>query len=980
MRWNSIYTRSDSASLHPDYPGARPSGRVFCGPPPVEDSQKRILEEIEKDRKALRRLMWSSETAETLLSIYRAVNGMSGLESADWRHSWSAQDWYHEHVRQTLGAQIWLGKLRIYEVRDEGVGLPQGADPFSKRDDPLSPAPPPASLQSPKTTWFEVLVIDEAGMPVPGLDLTFSVGADAVTTDGAGVARIKAQGSPASSTVRIVSPEQAMQILQPRWTAVREPEIPAGRDVSVFQLTDSPPSATLRNKRRHTIVLTPEHTWIEVRVVNDNNEPIQDKRARLHLTNGRVVERMLGNDGRVRSNEIPAGVCKFVLPVEDRAEWIDPDAPAPAEDPKELPEGHWIVRKHIKPPGPEVPDLRTGEQHTIVVGRKIAEQLEIDDALFRLMSAVLLPEAQNPDAAPTEPDGTRPTAMDLLAASLRYAELHPDRKILVTGHTDTSGGDEYNQDLSESRAATVYAVLANDSGSREDFGDQCHGPHLQGKEKKQQVLYDDRVQVLNWVAATFGWPCSTNGEFSDYLRAVEDFQSTYNTEGNAGYPIEQLDVDGDFGPATWRGVFDCYQVHLAKTLECTTEELQALQGQVRPRFLKQYVGCGENKPKEMAGVDNFRSQTNRRVEVLFFEPPDHVPETPCLAGECDPDGCELYDRRWYLRRRLPTRLLARCNCTLDRLQFLLNGSWRDVPEKFTDIGKDTSISFKAIYSGSECSPDKIKWSGDASGTGEKKQVKFTSSGSRIVNVSCCGSEKKILVEVDLPNSKTVVIWDPAGYTGNNVDDASTCVERNFTVTYTASADIDNNKWMLRIDEIHGGADITVNYGGSRNPITSPPTNATDAQQAVTVMKGYFSRGSRGRWHTETASRSHEEYHYREWKETGNHYWPATETAIEKIETSYHDHATETAAIAAMKIGADGATNKIAAFKQICRQYWFTLGDGAGDRPYAAGQLALNPAIQSVQILAAVNGWTVPAGVDTPSTATPCYQPWLPYNP
>ena len=124
------------------------------------------------------------------------------------------------------------------------------------------------------------------------------------------------------------------------------------------------------------------------------------------------------------------------------------------------------MRKNIKPPGPEVPDLRTGEKHTVVVGRKIAEQLEIDDALFRLMSAVLLPEAQNPGAAPTEPDGTRPTAMDLLAASLRYAELHPkDRKILITGHTDTSGGDEYNENLSEFRAIAVHAVLTN--------GDAC---------------------------------------------------------------------------------------------------------------------------------------------------------------------------------------------------------------------------------------------------------------------------------------------------------------------------------------------------------------------------------------------------------------------------------------------------------------------------------------------------------------------------
>ena len=521
----------------------------------------------------------------------------------------------------------------------------------------LQPATPRTIVLGLRRTWFEARVIDEVGVPIPGLELAFSVNGDSTrTTDDAGVAKLEAFGNP-SATVMIASAGQAQSILDPRWKQVREAKIPGGSDVSVLQLTEVMDAIPLIEKRRHTIVLTPERTWIEIRVVDDNNNPISGRRARLHLTDGRVVEKVLDDDGLVRGDEIPAGVCKFVLPVKDRKEWIDPNAPAPTEDPKELPEGRWIVCKHIEPPGPEVEGLETGESHLVVVGRKIVEQVEIDDALFRLMSAVLLPEAQNPGAAPTEPDGTRPTTLDLLAASLRYAKLHPkDRKILIAGHTDTSGGDEYNENLSEFRAIAVHSVLTNGNGAREDFGDVCHGPHLQGKEKKQQVLYDDRVQVLNWVAATFGWPCSTNGEYEDYLRAVKDFQRTYNEEGNEGHPREQLDIDGDFGPASWRAVFDCYQMHVAETLEITTEELASLQGDVRGQFVKSsrpLVGCGEYKPKEMAGLDNYRSQTNRRVEVLFFEPPDHLPEVPCLVGDCDPGACELYDRKWYLRKRLP---------------------------------------------------------------------------------------------------------------------------------------------------------------------------------------------------------------------------------------------------------------------------------------------------------------------------------------
>jgi OmpA family len=523
----------------------------------------------------------------------------------------------------------------------------------------LSAASPRTIVLGLERTWFEARVVDEVGVPVPGLDLAFSANDDStLTTDGAGVARLETFGNP-SATVMIGSVSQARSILDPRWTQVREAKIPGGSEVSVLSLADAMGVIPLVKKRRHTIVLTPERTWIEVRVVDDNNQPISNKRARLHLTDGRVLEKMLGDDGLMRAEEIPAGVCRFVLPVKARAEWIDPNAEAPAEDPKELPEGHWIVRKHIEPPGPEVTDLKTGEAHVVVVGRKIVEQLEIDDALFRLMSAVLLPEAQNPGATPTEPDGTRPTTMDLLAASLRYAEIHSgDRKILITGHTDTAGGDEYNENLSEFRAIAVHAVLTNGDGCREAFGDVCHGPHLQSKEKKQQVLYDDRVQVLNWVAATFGWPCSTNGEYWNYLQAVKAFQSTYNAPDNGIEAKELLDVDGDFGPASWRAVFDCYQAHLAETLEITAENLESLQGEVRGQFVKSgkpLVGCGEYKPKEMAGLDNYRSQTNRRAEVLFFEPRDHLPETPCLSGDCDPGRCELYDRKLYLRKRLPAR-------------------------------------------------------------------------------------------------------------------------------------------------------------------------------------------------------------------------------------------------------------------------------------------------------------------------------------
>jgi outer membrane protein OmpA-like peptidoglycan-associated protein len=49
---------------------------------------------------------------------------------------------------------------------------------------------------------------------------------------------------------------------------------------------------------------------------------------------------------------------------------------------------------------------------------------------------------------------------ELVAQVLRMWHAHPNWKaITIEGHTDVRGGDEYNQDLSERRAASVRAVL-----------------------------------------------------------------------------------------------------------------------------------------------------------------------------------------------------------------------------------------------------------------------------------------------------------------------------------------------------------------------------------------------------------------------------------------------------------------------------------------------------------------------------------------
>jgi hypothetical protein len=225
-----------------------------------------------------------------------------------------------------------------------------------------------------------------------------------------------------------------------------------------------------------------------------------------------------------------------------------------------------------------------------------------------------------------------------------------------------------------------------------------------------------------------------------------------------------------------------------------------------------------------------------------------------------------------------------------------------------------------------------------------------------------------------------IAWDAADYSADATAASSTTVEKPFNITYKASQDKAKTAWNLEVASISGGAEIKVHTGGSRDPVATPPTTEAEAKDAVTVMKGYYDRGSRGTWHTEAASKDHEMHHYKEWKCSADHYWPPTETALKKLSVPTAGAATEADAITALRAGAGGADAKMTAFRDKAHAYWFTLADNAKSRPYAAGQLALNSAIIGVQALATTNKWTVPKGTNSPSAATPCYQGWLKYSP
>ena len=313
-------------------------------------------------------------------------------------------------------------------------------------------------------------------------------------------------------------------------------------------------------------------------------------------------------------------------------------------------------------------DLPTDEPHRIVASRAAAFRLEVADVHFNFDSAVFLPDAgaAQPSSGAEDP---AITGLAVLRACLLYAQANPEQPIVIAGHTDTVGTPGYNLTLSNLRAANVRAALL---GNRDDWVTTAMGKNCVA----------DQQRILRFVAFTLGWDCNPgdvdNQAGPQTAAAVRSFQDRYNTEFEA-----TIGVDGKAGPETWGAFFDVTMFELADLLEKDASGLAAMQqGIVFVDPNHAAVGCGENHPIEAVGVDQFRSATNRRVEILFFDPGD-VPTFPChpSSSTCIPASCPIYRLKHFDFEPLPVE-------ELDSLQQLVV-AW---PDDFTaDLPDDLTL-------------------------------------------------------------------------------------------------------------------------------------------------------------------------------------------------------------------------------------------------------------------------------------------------
>lgn len=301
---------------------------------------------------------------------------------------------------------------------------------------------------------------------------------------------------------------------------------------------------------------------------------------------------------------------------------------------------------------------------------------ELTDAHFRTNSAAILPEGESPD---TSEDHSALTSIGVIAKALRFNEEHAGKSILVAGHTDTKAEKDFNKKLSRERAQVAAAMLKGGGDSRSTFAKLCNGRHTN----------QDINQILSWVTRAIpGFDCDP-GEIdnNEHFTAISSFQTSYNEQLSTlttDPGATPLTVDGSVGELTWRAFYDCYEFALRDELGEDEPGLATLRSKlvfVDPE--NEFLGFGELFPIEEMGVDEFESQTNRRVEILFFDPGE---EPDIQQAIDDPETTELYLPGHYVRSGLDFR--ATSAKVRDLSLRLLDGQQNPIAGGIADISQD----------------------------------------------------------------------------------------------------------------------------------------------------------------------------------------------------------------------------------------------------------------------------------------------------
>jgi hypothetical protein len=208
--------------------------------------------------------------------------------------------------------------------------------------------------------------------------------------------------------------------------------------------------------------------------------------------------------------------------------------------------------------------------------------------------------------------------------------------------------------LSEQRAKTVLAML---TGDRKAFVDLCEARRNFAGADKIEI---DVTQIFDWTTRAFGFTCKpTTLEARPSYERYGQFRTSFNDwvdgrdaqrEPDARAP-SKLATSGGCDKTIWGAIYDLYEFNLREELGETAvgvENLRNLMVWVDPS--RKALGFGERFPIDAGDKNDYRSQANRRVEILMFDPGE---EPDLEAAQAQPETTEIYLPGCYEKIPLP---------------------------------------------------------------------------------------------------------------------------------------------------------------------------------------------------------------------------------------------------------------------------------------------------------------------------------------
>jgi hypothetical protein len=291
--------------------------------------------------------------------------------------------------------------------------------------------------------------------------------------------------------------------------------------------------------------------------------------------------------------------------------------------------------------------VTTGHPSEIILRFVNVNILEMEDVLFHLNSAVMMPE--NPQGKSSEQGDAAAedeslTGIKALAVVFKQFEFDPDKRMIITGHTDTSGTASFNFKLSDERAGNILYLL---SGTKELWGENCYRRHK----------IEDYQQIMKYFAPKLKCGCDPGNIDDTWGDKTKEASRNFFIKMNpltAEENFKKLNKDSQkrWPQEIWECVYDLYSKEMAEALEITDAELDSRRKN-EVKFIdekKKYLGCGESFPIENKEKNNYRSQKNRRVEILFFDK-EEIPDIKCPAVKDrthKDDECPLW-RKFYFK-------------------------------------------------------------------------------------------------------------------------------------------------------------------------------------------------------------------------------------------------------------------------------------------------------------------------------------------